>query len=237
MSTGTRLLGAVVLLLAAAPASAQTVPLGPWSVGGPVIVFPSSGVTGAGVVTSPQGLFPDGTALLPAVAYAAEPTTGFWRSGAATVTLQGALLTTGSINTSGELKVGSTNALYWNARAVMSSPANGIMTVSNNAVTIGSELKVDALPTVAANFGTSPSVTAGSTPFSGQVNVGTGGIATVGTINFNGTAFPSAPFCVVTANQGAGVQQVSMSTTQLSINTSVAWPASTLLNWMCISAK
>jgi hypothetical protein len=39
-------------------------------------------------------------------------------------------------------------------------------------------------------------VIAGSTPFAGAVNVGSPNSVTLGVINFNGTAFPSAPFCV-----------------------------------------
>jgi hypothetical protein len=131
----------------------------------------------------------------------------------------------------------SSTTLGFTNLAKFASPANGVMNVGAANLVIGSQIKVDALPTVNTGFGTSPSVTAGSTPFAGSVNVGTGGTATSGTILFNGTAFPSAPFCVLTTNSATGVPNVSSSTTQLVIGTSVAWPASTIVYWMCASSK
>lgn len=114
--------------------------------------------------------------------------------------------------------------------------AAGALTISTSA-TIGSRLKIDALPTVASGFGTSPAVTAGSTPFAGSVNVGTGGAATAGTLNFNGTAFPSAPFCIADTASSNTATRVSPSTTQIAFNTTVAWTASDVVSWVCVSAK
>lgn len=103
---------------------------------------------------------------------------------------------------------------------------------------IGVTFKFDALPTVASGFGTSPSITAGSTPLAGSVNIGTGGVATSGIINFNGTAFPSAPFCVADGTTSNITTRVAaVSTTQLTLTTTVAWTASDVINWICISAK
>lgn len=114
---------------------------------------------------------------------------------------------------------------------------NGAGLVYVGGATLGSTLKADALPTVNSGFGTSPSVGAGSTALAGSVNVGTGGVATSGTLLFNGTAFPSAPFCTVTTNSSTGVPNVSSSTTQLSLGNSVAWAASTVVYWICVSPR
>lgn len=122
-------------------------------------------------------------------------------------------------------------------RAAFISPADGVFTVTNNANTIGSNLKTDALPTVASGFGTSPAITAGSTPFAGSINVGTGGTATTGVINFNGTAFSSAPFCIADTQTSNTASRVTTSTTQLTLTTTVAWTASDIVSWICVSAK
>lgn len=123
-------------------------------------------------------------------------------------------------------------------RANMTSPSDGNMVFRNAATTIGSQVKVDALPTIASGFGTSPSVTAGSTPFAGSINVGTGGTATTGVINFNGTAFPSAPFCTVGPRlTNVPTRPTTITTTQLTLTTSTAWTASDIVTWVCPSSK
>jgi hypothetical protein len=178
-----------------------------------------------------QMLAPDGTSALPAYSFASEPTAGFWRESAGVVRLQGAFKSTSWIE--------SPNSGYiaWSTRMLMRSPANGVLNLANYAETVGSQLKVDALPTVSSAFGTSPSVTAGSTPFAGSVNVGTGGVATSGVINFNGTAFPSTPFCTASAQTNYSTMRVIPSTTQLTLIAQVAWSASEIVSWHCISAK
>lgn len=116
--------------------------------------------------------------------------------------------------------------------------ADGLLQLTSNGFTIGVVLKVDALPTVASGFGTSPSITAGSTPFAGSVNVGTGGAATSGVINFAGTAYPSAPFCLATPSlTNVPTRATTISTTQLTLTTTTAWTASDIVGWICISAK
>lgn len=138
---------------------------------------------------------------------------------------------------SGSFSTPSTTLWFWNGRSVLASTADGMMNLSNNAQTIGSRFKADALPTVSSGFGTSPAVVAGSTPFAGGVNVGTGGVATTGIVAFNGTAFPTAPYCVVANTSSTGTVQSSASTTQLTIANSGAWTAGNQVNWVCISAK
>lgn len=132
-------------------------------------------------------------------------------------------------NTNGNLIFGS--------RSIVNSPADGNLVTTNAAATIGVRFKADALPTVGSGFGTSPSVTAGSTPIAGSVNVGTGGTATSGVITFGGTAFPSAPFCVADTVTSNTTTRVTSTTTQLTLTTTVAWTASDVVTWICISSK
>lgn len=114
--------------------------------------------------------------------------------------------------------------------------ADGTAVLQNGAATIGSRFKTDALPT-AGTCGTSPAVTAGSTPLDGSINVGTGGTATSCTVTYNGTAFPSAPFCTITNQLSNSVTRYTSTTTVLTLNTTTAWTASDVITWHCISAK
>jgi hypothetical protein len=136
-----------------------------------------------------------------------------------------------------DIVAGGTRVLGWTGRSALAAPSDGVVNVGNGAQTIGSRLKADALPTIASGFGTSPSITAGSTPLAGQVNVGTGGVATSGVINFNGTAFGAAPF-VVAMNQTTGaIVRAVATTTQLTITGNAAFAASDLINWICIGSR
>lgn len=73
-------------LLIAVPASAQVQPNEfPSGVTPPIFGNPSA-VTGGGVVTSSQLLLPDGTAALPALAFTADPDTGWLRSSTGSIT-------------------------------------------------------------------------------------------------------------------------------------------------------
>lgn len=187
--------------------------------------------------------FPDGTSPLPSIAFASEPTLGFWRSGAATVSLTGSLnmaagnLTAFAGTFGGSISAAAASFIQFTGRGLMRSTATGVFTLNNNAETAGSEIKVDALPTVASGFGSSPAVIAGSTPFAGAVNVGTGGVATSGIINFNGTAFPSAPFVVCMNTTTGAVVRATTSTTQLTITAPAAFTASDVICWICVSSK
>lgn len=126
-------------------------------------------------------------------------------------------------------------------RARMFSPADGQLVEMNAAQTVGTMIKVDALPTVSACGAGTPAVTAGSTPFAGSVTVGTGAPATC-TITFNGTAYPSAPHCsgAVETSTAANVRAMGFlaTTTALTIVPTAAWADSSIVNWSgCISAK
>jgi hypothetical protein len=196
----------------------------------------SRAVTSGGVITAPQLLAPDGTALLPAYSFASEPTLGFWRVSAALVRLQGSLSVTGEVVSNTLVTTPAAGFFQFVGRALLASPANGSIVVENNAATIGSQLKADALPTVASGFGTSPAVTAGSTPFAGSVNVGTGAPGTTGTVNFAGTAFPSAPFCQANNTITLQVVKAAATTTQL-VLTSAGFTVSDVVTWLCVSSK
>jgi hypothetical protein len=119
---------------------------------------------------------------------------------------------------------------------VFNTSADGLMKLFNNGGSIGSLLKVDALPTIGANFGSSPSVVTGSTPLAGAVNVGTGGTAVSGTVTFGGTAFTAAPFVTCTCSSGAVPTIATSTVSGITFTTSVAWPASTILSWHAISS-
>lgn len=180
-------------------------------------------------------LFADGTSGAPSIAFASEPTLGFYRLSAGAVKLMGTLNTSGTTNVA-ELFVTTTGRIGSGTLGSTAYTADGLMKIQNNAGTIGSVVKIDALPTVGSGFGTTPSVTAGSTPFAGSVNVGTGGVATTGVITFGGTAYPSAPFCTLGESAGSFTTYTA-TTTALTLTTSVAWPASTLVSWICVSSK
>lgn len=135
-----------------------------------------------------------------------------------------------------QFSAGNTSYYQWNGRARMYSPADGQVNAVNQANTIGSQLKVDALPTVASGFGTSPAITAGSTPFAGSINVGSGAPGTGGVINFNGTAFPSAPFIVCMDDSSLLTIRCTATTTQLTI-VATALTASDVVSWIAVSSK
>ncbi len=55
-------------------------------------------------------------------------------------------------------------------------------------------------------------------------------------INFNGTAFPSAPFVICTDDSTVLAVRCSASTTQLTI-AAVAFTASDVVSWIAVSSK
>lgn len=187
----------------------------------------------SGFSPSSPYLFTDGTAGAPSISFASEPTLGLWRNGTANITVQATTFTVvGDVSAGSGQKFNITNK--WN----IYGPAIGNLVMRDSNNTFGSQFKFDALPTIASGFGTGASIVAGSTPLAGAVNVGTGGVATSGVINFNGTAFPSAPFVVVTTNAVSNpTQAVQSSTTQLSLYSTSAWLANTIVYWIAISPK
>lgn len=173
----------------------------------------------------------DGTSGAPSYTFASEPTLGFWRSGSTVIEAKGGLNVTSTLTSGARFGLNGTT----NTRFV--SGGNGLFSVGNAAETIGAEIKVDALPTISSGCGTSPSVFAGSTPMAGGVNIGTGGVATTCVIAFNGTAFPSAPFCVANNVTSNTVTRILSSTTTLTFNTTTAWSSGEIVAYLCIGAK
>lgn len=239
-----RLLYVLLTLAWATPVYAQTstftIPAD--SLMAPVVVFPASAVNGAGTTVVSLKL-PNGSVSAPSLTWTSATTSGpyFDASGNIAWSAQGAIQWLQAVNA---MTYASTGCIGWSSSTPDLAASDtslcrggaGRVNITNTAGAIGSSIKVDALPTVASGFGTSPAITAGSTPFAGSVNVGTGGAATSGVINFNGTAFPSAPFCIANDSTTTLVQRASATTTQLTI-TSAAWTASDVVTWVCVSSK
>jgi hypothetical protein len=188
-----------------------------------ITTFPDGTSIAAGVLSAG-----DGTAALPVYTFASEPTLGFWRSSAGNLSLAaGSLL----LDSGKSFSIGSTWILDGGA-------GNGLMRWRDATGAVGVTMKFDALPSIASGFGTSPSITAGSTALAGSINVGTGGSATTGAIDFNGTTFPSAPFVVVSTKLTNAVTRVSaVSATQMTFTSTTAWTASDIISWICVSPK
>jgi hypothetical protein len=160
-------------------------------------------------------------------------------SATGTLTLGGTANITCSGNIAGAaIRAGGASILGWTGLTSMKSTADGVVTMTTQGATIGSEFKVDALPTVTAGGGTSPSVTAGSTPLAGSVNVGTGAPGATITVTFGGTAFPSAPFVVcMNVTTGLAVKATSSTTTLVITPQTGNFGVSDVITWICISSK
>ncbi len=199
-------------------------------------------VLAAGTATPTAITTGDGTCAAPAWAFTSDTTTGFFRNGSGDL-----IYCAGSVGefrmVANNIVVRGSSAYEWSSTSDAVGSVDTVMKrgiaggVSVGGTTIGSLFKADALPTVSSGFGGSPSITALSTPLAGSVNVGTGGVATSGVINFNGTAFPSAPFCIADSTTSNITTRVSTTTTQLTLTTTTAWSASDVLTWLCISSK
>jgi hypothetical protein len=217
----------------------------PYSSGSANVSFALSTGSSVNTFTTVQtlsggALFNDGSTGAPSLAFANETTNGFYRSGAgniATGSTTTQVCLPGLCASANNALLNAATLLTWNSRARIGSDVDGEVFVENQATTSGARLKVDALPTVASGFGTTPGVTAGSTPFAGSVNVGTGGVATSGVIAFGGTAFPSVPFCIVSNGGSSAVLSAIATTTQLTINSGSAFAASSLVDWICVASK
>lgn len=197
-------------------------------------------VNGALRYTGGQVQVSDGTSGSPAYTFASEPTLGFYRSGAATITAQATTFATSNSISVGN-SVNATTGINITGKWKMLSPADGIGTWSNNTGTIGIELKADALPSYAAGFSSVPggaAVTALSTPLFGSISVGTGTMAASGTVNFNGTAFPTAPQTVICQNTTTlQLVRCTATTTVLTITGNGNFTASDVISWVVGSSK
>jgi len=143
----------------------------------------------------------------------------------------------GSLIGTSNVFTGASAYFSWNGRSLAFSPVDGAVSfTTSDPLVSGIRLQFAAAPTIASGFGTTPSITADSTDTAGQVNVGTGGAASAGIINF-ATTWASAPF-VVAMNASTGlVLKAIATTTQLTITSSAAFTAGDLINWICIGAN
>lgn len=191
----------------------------------------------------------NGSAAIPSLQFVATPTSGLFASaGTPHISVAGvdtysfgasSFQTNTGIVTNGDIRIPILQSFSWSSSTLLRVPGgtNGILKISNNGETVGSTIKVDSLPTVGSGFGTSPSVTAGSTAFAGSVGVGTGGVATSGVITFGGTAFPSAPFCTYSTQTTNAVTRGVPTTTQITLSSTTAWVASDIVSWVCVSSR
>jgi hypothetical protein len=172
---------------------------------------------------------------------------GVWPGGASTttdasgnVTVQGNITSTANLISGGTAGVVAQSVGYigFVNGARLRSPATGVLNINTNSESIGSQLKVDALPTVTAGGGTTPFITAGSTPFAGSVNVGSGSPGATITVTFGGTAFPSAPFVVcMNVTTGLAVKAASTTTTLVITPQTGNFGVSDVITWICVGAK
>lgn len=113
---------------------------------------------------------------------------------------------------------------------------NGLSSgATNNALTIlksGHIHVTQVTPPGISACGTSPSLT--GTDVAGKATVGTGGVATSCTITFN-QAWSSAPICFVNDESAIIAVQAVPTTTTLTLSATLAFAASTVLDYHCIA--
>jgi len=133
-----------VLLPTWARAQTSVVTAGGATQWAPVIVIPASAVNGAGTVTSPQLLLPDGTAALPGAAFASQPTVGWIRVSSGNV----GFITAGSVQSlyaANLLQLGSGGSFAWASTA----DASGAAADTTLARSSAGVFSVNSVPTVA----------------------------------------------------------------------------------------
>lgn len=146
---------------------------------------------------------------------------------------------TGTITNTGDINTAAASILKFGTRTILKMPANGQINFTNSGATAGLFFQVGASgtrPTVASGFGTSPVMNAGASDTAGSINVGTGGVATTGSINFTQT-WLAAPFCITQDSTGFVATHATATTTVLTITASGAWAASSVIIWHCIAAN
>ncbi len=121
-----------------------------------------------------------------------------------------------------------TNAIQW----TIDSNGELIGAAGNNIFLGGSRLVYSvAVPTIASGFGTSPAIDGAASAF--QITIGTGGIATTGTVNFNAT-FSEAPSCQANNNTTILVAQAAPTTTQVVITSATPFTAGDVIAVTCL---
>jgi hypothetical protein len=144
----------------------------------------------------------------------------------------------GVFSTTGNFTAQAAGGFTVNGRSSLISSADGKASLVNNANNIGLTFQYSAIPTV-GTCGTSPSVTAGSLDTVGEVNVGTGGVATSCAINFAST-WATAPKCVAGINSATltDARAIAVTTTTGAATfVAAAYAASSKIWWICVSPK
>lgn len=152
-----------------------------------------------------------------------------------TITATGRITSTGA---SDGLTVSGTGDVTWSARTNLTAPAAGVFLLANGQNATGLRMQFGNIPAIGSGFGTSPAMVAGSSDSAFSVNVGTGGAATSGVVNFAST-WAVAPMCIGQdqTTVGAGVQKVTATTSAATITTAVAWTASDIVTVHCFGPK
>ena len=112
------------------------------------------------------------------------------------------------------------------ANSVVLGATNGLTIQANGHVNV-----VSTVPPTPGACGVPGVISAGSTDFSGLITMGT--TSTVACVVNFGTAYTTAPFCVVALNTAAVAFQIQVTTTTLQMNTA-AGAASRKYSWICV---
>lgn len=143
--------------------------------------------------------------------------------------ITGNFATLGANTFTGSQTLPAAGVLSWTGRTQMQALSNGYLLIGNSAGTAYSVLNVN-VPGF-SGFGTLPSVL--GTVYMGSVNVGTGGVATSGSITFSSDGVANH-FCTVTDNthpaQNTTTSCVAGSTS-IAFSTTSAWAANEVLTW------
>lgn len=210
-----RLLFALLVLVSAAPASAQ-IGVTPGSLAPPVIVFPASAVNGAGTMNVACFTFPSGSTVC-------ENASG----------------TIGITGTTPMLQVGGTTSSFpallrsGSTMRVVLADNSGFAALEAATYRVGTvTLITNTAPTISSGFGTSPAILSSNGTATFRVNVGTGGVATSGVI-----ALPAATTgwnCVVSDfTNNTVTRETASTTTTVTVTAAAAWAASDTLIFNC----
>ncbi len=165
----------------------------------PVVVYPSSGMTGSGTVTAAQGLFPDGTAALPSIAFSSQIGMGFYRPSANTIAIGNTAATGGiplafsqgiSIGSPGTIVWSSTTSALGTGGTQLGSTSAKLWQIGDSQAS-GSGIEVNVSPATLGTC-TGGTITTGSHSAAGGY---TGNTSSSCIVNF-ATNWTNAPFCL-----------------------------------------
>ena len=162
--------------------------------------------------------FADGTSANPSIAFAAAPTTGFYRTSGDSIGL--------STGGSPRMRFSGTGSLLL---------TGGIFVASTGAdLSTGTPLFSPTAPTISSGFGTSPSIVSSNGSITFRINVGTGGVATSGVVGL--PTAPSGWNCIVQdMTNNTATRQTASTTTTATFTAAAAWAASDILVAQCIA--